>query len=412
MLRVPIKAARPGMELAIPVRHPQRREHLLLQAGFQLDQAAITRLRDLRITQIWVRYPGLEFIGKYINPNVFEGQQRIGAALSDIFNRVARGARAKLDYPAYSVMIREFLDKLMQEPVAAVYIQELESEDRPLLQHSADVCFLSLLMGLKLEGYLVQQRRRLPPRLAKNSVNLGLGALFHDVGMIELDEQTLERWRLTRDESDPKWREHVRIGHQMVTGKIDPSAAAAVLHHHQRFDGSGFPFKPGHEEAQRGEEIHVFSRIIAVADIFDRLRRPPEGEPMPVVYALWRMRQADLAPGLDPMVASALVTVAPPYPPGSTLTLSDGTEGVVVEWDPTAPCRPTICPAGDLRAATEPVNVHDTRLIDLRERPELFVARHEDVDVSEWNFEPRWAEEFDLAAQERGVGLISASMAA
>jgi len=405
MLRVPIKSARPGMELAIPVRHPQRREHLLLQAGFTLDQAAIARLRDIQITQIWVRYPGLEFIGKYINPNVFDGQQQIGAALSDIFDRVAQGARAKLDYPAYQSMIREFLDKLMEEPMAAVYIQELESEDRPLLQHSADVCFLSLLMGLKLEGYLVQQRRRLPPRLAKNAVNLGLGALFHDVGMLELDEETLERWRLSRDESDPKWRQHVHIGHQMVTGKIDPSAAAAVLHHHQRYDGGGFPLKTGQSEAQRGEEIHVFSRIIAAADIFDRLRRPPDQDPNPTVYALWRMRGEDIAPRLDPMVYRALVTVAPPYPPGSTVTLSDGTIGVVVEWDPTRPCRPVICETGDIRNAEAPFNVEGVERIDLRERADLFVMRHEDVDVSRWNFEPRWAAEFDLAAQERGVGI-------
>ena len=81
-----------------------------------------------------------------------------------------------------------------------------------------------------------------------------------------------------RDETDEQWRKHVLVGFALVKGRLPATASAAVLHHHQRMDGSGFPERQrgfGPPTALRGEEIHIFSRIVAMADVFDRFRNPP-----------------------------------------------------------------------------------------------------------------------------------------
>ncbi|MEC9372984.1 MAG: HD domain-containing phosphohydrolase [Planctomycetota bacterium] len=394
MLRVPMRLARPGMVLAFAIKHPARREQVLLRAGFTLDAPAVARLRELNIPDLWIQYPDLEFIGRYINPEIMQGQDELVRTVGDMFTTLSLNAHAKLDYPAYRDMIRGFLDKLMQNPNAAVLLSELGATDKPLLRHSSNVCYLSLLMGLTLDGYLVQQRSRLPSHRAKDVVNLGVGALLHDVGMTRLDREVVERWNATHDESDEAWQEHVTIGHAMVQGSVEPSAASVILHHHQRFDGLGIPRREeadGEMRGLSGERIHVYARIVAAADLFDRLRHPPgELGANPTVRALRLMQEPEMACRIDPMAFRALISVAPPYAPGSLVGLSDGRQAVVKEWSIEDPCRPTVQIINDLlegsggrrrEAAPEEINL---AAVDHA----LFISAAEGSDVSADNFSP------------------------
>ena len=108
---------------------------------------------------------------------------------------------------------------------------------------------------------------RLDPRRAKRIENLGVGALLHDVGLLRLSPEAGEKWNRTHDLEDPEIRRHVLLGFGMLRGNVAPTAAAVALHHHQRYDGTGFPRirrMAGPPDAQ-GSQIHVFSRIVSVA---------------------------------------------------------------------------------------------------------------------------------------------------
>jgi response regulator RpfG family c-di-GMP phosphodiesterase len=114
---------------------------------------------------------------------------------------------------------------------------------------------------------------------AKDVASLGVGAMFHDIGLLKVDPAALAAWEQQRDEKDPVWRQHVKLGFSLVHEHLDAAAAAVVLHHHQRFDGSGFPSRmhlSGKEIPVAGSHIHIFARIAAVADVFDALtsKRP------------------------------------------------------------------------------------------------------------------------------------------
>ncbi len=405
MLRVPINSATPGMSLAIPLRHPLKPDHTLLQSGHLLDDVTITRLRQLGFNEIWIRYPGLEYMGRYINPQILEGQAKLANAISTVFDSVIAGVHARVDYAAYKELVKEFLNRLMEDPVAAVFLHEIGGKDKPLLRHSCSVAFLCLMMGLKLDGYLVAERRRLPASLAKNVESLGVGAMLHDVGMLEIDKAARERWDREGDESDPEWRRHVQIGYDMVKGHVEPSAAAAILHHHQRFDGKGFPDSEdenGEMQGLSGSRIHVFARIIATADLYDRLRHPfGEPWPRPAVRALKMMQRPEYAGRIDPMTYRALLAVAPPYAPGSLVTLTNGARGVVVEWSTDDPCRPVVQVIGDLAAAPE--EGAPTEQFDLRQRHDLQIAIAEDQDVLKDNFYPAKPGAFSLILEEVGL---------
>src|ERR1043166_823428 len=140
MLRVPIAYAKPGMVLALPIYHPQRHDTALLKPGRTLDDWAIRRLRDLRIRDLWVRYPGMDFIGEYICPAVFESQAALTHKIAQAFDAVCQGAHARLDYADYKSAIGSLLVRLLQNPRAAVFVQELAENDEPALRHASNVC--------------------------------------------------------------------------------------------------------------------------------------------------------------------------------------------------------------------------------------------------------------------------------
>jgi len=271
-----------------------------------------------------------------------------------------------------------------------------------VLRHASSVCMLSVLMGLRLDDYLVSQRSRLPSQAARDVAALGVGAMLHDVGMLRLEPEVVHSWNLTQDESNPAFQKHVFLGHELVREAVGPAASAVVLHHHQKFNGSGFPQRrrlDGGLEPLVGSDIHIFARIVAAADLFDRLRYPPgegpETPPAPVVRTLSRLRAQPYASWLDPMVFKALLAVMPAYAPGTMVELSNGAKGVVAEWFPDDPCRPSVQEVGDPSKDFAKGAPRGRRYV-LRDIPGLHVVRVDGQDVAEDNFFPSIPGEFDL----------------
>ncbi len=401
MLRVGMTHTKPGMVLALPVYQPRRPDTVLLAPGVTLDDQLIERLVENNLREVWIRYPGMDFLAEYINPAVFEAQARLSARVAEVFDALSADAHAKLEYPRYRDAIVSLVDRLLAVPRSALFIQEMTDTARPGLAHSSNVAFLSILMGIKLEDYLVSQRARLRAWNARDVTNLGVGAMMHDVGMLRLAPDTLDRWYRTHDESDPAWRAHVEVGYEMVKGNIEPTAAAAVRHHHQKFDGTGFPRRraqDGQEHPYAGPDIHIFARIIAAADVFDRLKHPGpvaggSRHAVPTVRVLRQLQQAPYRDWIDPMVFKSLLAVTPAYAPGTQVELSNGVRGVVVEWFPEDPCRPTVL---EVDPSAEADADRPIQRLVLRGQTAISVVSAEDQEVRGDNFYPSYPGEFDL----------------
>ncbi len=413
MLRVPLSYARAGMRLALPVFHPQREDTVLLTGGIELDDRLIGRLRELRIREFWIDFPQTEEICQWVNPGVLQAQAALTRQIGHVFDDVSSGTSLDASYPAFRDSMSGMLSKLLDCPEAAIFMQQMAAASSPALRHSSNTCFLSVLMGLRLENYLIKQRMRLSPNVARDVSDLGVGAMLHDIGMLRLEDSVVDRWKEDGNENDSEWREHVRIGYEMVQGIVPAPAAAAVLHHHQRYDGSGFPYKQGAGgayESLAGEDIHVFARIIAAADLFDRLRHEQsvridveDGPPtMPVVRALRLMLGEPYCKWIDPTCMKALIAVAPPYSPGTMVRLNNGITGVVYQWNPEDPCRPIVTEATGL-PGIDGESSTPGRMWDLRESQQLRIVEVDGEDVSGDNFFPTNPGEFVLESPDMGI---------
>ena len=233
MLRVSIADAKVLMKLAMPVLHPRQHGQVLLKSGYELEIETILRMRELGVRYVWVDYPGLDYVRQYVDEKVLEAKQEVMQQVTGTFESVQKGSLARLPFGRYTEAIGQLIASLIENPKAALLLDGLDSAGGDeLMRHSSAVTYLSVLMGLKLEGYLVRQRNRLNPVRAREVNDLGVGAMLHDIGVTQLDQQVRLKRVETGDDHDPQWRQHPLRGYEMVRGQISPSAASVVMHHH------------------------------------------------------------------------------------------------------------------------------------------------------------------------------------
>jgi HD-GYP domain-containing protein (c-di-GMP phosphodiesterase class II) len=389
MLRVRVSDLKPGMYLARPVPVPNRATTYLLQRNVEIKARDILRLTDLGVSEVWVRCDELAFLEDVIDLELQERQRELYSTIRTNFERVMRFADAQLDFNSFQSTVKNLFEYLQNHATGMVFLDKVQIFDDYLMSHSANVCYLAMLLGMKLDWYLVEERRSLESWRAKEVITLGLGCLLHDVGKTRVPKEILDKpSRLTPAEME-EIKRHPAYGYEMVRGKVPPSAAMVVLNHHQRWDGTGYPDQvdPVSGEKQpplAGKRIHVFGRLATVADVFDATTsKRVYSDAKPSVQALSEMLRYNRG-FFDPVVERAFFEVMPAFPIGQIVRLSNGFEAVVVDFNPAAPCQPNVKPFR--YPDGEPCRYPDDREIDLSLTSDVQIEAVGDVDVRPYLF--------------------------
>ncbi len=182
-------------------------------------------------------------------------------------------------------------------------------------QHHALNCMtLSMLMGKALG---------LPPAAVSE---IALGALSHDVGSTMIPRHILRAKNRSSAEEN-LYREHSKLGAELalISGAFSKVAIEAIQDHHEALDGTGFP------SGKKGASIGLAAKIVAVANCYDRLCNPESNEsssmlPANALKIMWRDEQTRL----DPAIIATLIRLLGVYPPGTIVSLNDGSLGLVV----------------------------------------------------------------------------------
>lgn len=133
---------------------------------------------------------------------------------------------------------------------------------------------------------------------------LALAGVLHDVGKIHLDPGILGKPGPLDEEERELMRRHPELGFAMTRNRLDSKVAEAILYHHERFDGDGYPF------GLSGNEIPILSRIVLVADAFDAMTSVRAYQPaLPVEYAVDEIRRY-AGSQFDPAVVEVFLDLA------------------------------------------------------------------------------------------------------
>ncbi len=207
---------------------------------------------------------------------------------------------------------------LLADPDSAIVLIAEKARDEGQAAHSLSVMTLSLLLG---------RQARLPEQALRA---LGIGALLHDIGKQLISPSILRNSERNRHEK-AIYQTHCRGGFEAATrtGKLAQPILEAILYHHERCDGSGFP------ERLSGNAIPLAARVVAIADRFDKLVNPLDSRralsPSEALAWLWGKEQK----AFDALLLQLFVRAMGVYPPGSIVQLSDGGVGAVLSGAPT-----------------------------------------------------------------------------
>lgn len=204
-----------------------------------------------------VRYQALEagasdFLNKPIDKTEFTIRVRNMLALHDIQRKLANKAEWLAEEVRKAVQeIREREDELIHRLSKAAEYRDPETG-----AHIKRMSWYSKHIAAQLGFSVVEQELILE------------AAPMHDIGKVGIPDAILLKPEKLTDSEFFFMKEHAKIGYEILNGsssRLMQVGAQIALSHHEKYDGSGYP------HGLKGEEIPIYGRIIAVADVFDAL---------------------------------------------------------------------------------------------------------------------------------------------
>lgn len=249
-------------------------------------------------------------------------------------------------------LVVQVVDTLLAAPDLAIQVMAEKPGGEDLYLHSLNVAILGMTLAKELG---------LPAELVQF---IGMGAIFHDVGLNEIPTTILNNpGPLSKAERE--FREmHCQYGVEIGKKAALPAPVLRIIQqHHELYDGSGYPQK------LKADAIDPLARVVSLINAYDNLCNPPNiaqaltpHEALSAMFAQQRNR-------FDPRFLQAFIRFMGVYPPGSVVGLSNDALGLVIRVNASRPLRPSVI----VYDAGIPKN--EAIILDLNEEPDLNITR-------------------------------------
>lgn len=314
---------------------------VLLKKGTKLTEALLKRIEENKIYTIYIddEYSDNE-IEELIRPEL---KAKAVQTLKDTFQFIEKQHaimdKADLDLKKrlnqksmekYLKQIRSVSNQIIEEisinRQLMINLVDIKNLDNYTYEHSLNVAVISLIMGVELK----MNHQELS--------HLFLGALLHDLGKSLLPKELVMKETEYTPEEEKLMESHSQLGYDYIKEHygFPISVKMAILQHHERFDGKGYPKRIS------GMNIHRHARIIALADCYDSMtsdnyqkRALPPNEALEYIMG-------SCGSHFDHELATIFSRKVVPYPEGSIVKLSDERFGVILKVNINYPLRPVV----------------------------------------------------------------------
>lgn len=232
--------------------------------------------------------------------------------------------------------VKSCVKSVLKNPNAMLWLTQIKDKDDYTAEHSLRVSIMAVALGRELE------------LMEKELEDLGVAAMLHDVGKVNIPLEVLNKeGSLSREEYD-LIKTHPDKGKQLLMSKSDvpPVAVDVAYSHHEHINGKGYP------RGVSADKIPYFAKIVSVVDAFDAItsdRVYSDGrstlEGLRILYDC-RGQQ------FDEEIVRAFVRLVGIYPPGHIVDLTNGEVGIILSCQRNNKLRPKLIIVRDVEKKT------------------------------------------------------------
>lgn len=362
MKKIKVSDLKAGMRFSAPVYLDG--ENLLVPKKIEIKEKDIKRL--LRWDIEFVETEGVpvteaekksnDFTGYTGDSSVARAYKRAITKLDEVFKDIKEYSKA--DKIEIDTIITNIFSLLRDKPeeLKAITMTSIEPE-YDLVQSSLNCMIVSIILGRQLK--IINSRL----------ISLAVAALLHDIGMTKIPDVLLEKKEnLTSDELKII-HSHPVYTYKLITKslKYQDEIGRIALHHHERWDGKGYP------DRLTGKEIPISSRIISVADAFGAMLKDRPYRGSMIGYQAMREILNDNSRRFDSDILKVFIKSMGVHPLGSLVILNDSSIARVKQVHNEAPLRPTVqilmTPAGRI------LKGDSEKSVDLLTDKSLFIVK-------------------------------------
>ena len=218
------------------------------------------------------------------------------------------------------------VDSILRNCNALVWLTKIKEKDEYTVEHSLNVCILSVAFARHL-GHDNEEIRR-----------IGLGGLLHDVGKSKIPVEILAKTGRLTDQEFELMKQHPAFGRDLLSSlpNADHSSIDIAYTHHERIDGKGYP------RGLLAHQIPYYAKIIALTDTYDAItsnRSYDHGrasmDALDIIYQTKGIQ-------FDEELAVEFIKCIGIYPPGSIVEMTNHQIGIVIAENPESKLRPKV----------------------------------------------------------------------
>ena len=359
MIHLPIKDLKPGMIATQSIYN--KKGEFILTRGVPMTQEHIDLLAAMDLTGLSVVSADPK-ISVPPPADVVEETTRSDAIrkVYDTFHDLKD--TGEFDPAVLTPTAQAILRNALENRENLVQLTDIRLHDNYTFGHSVNVAVLSAILGslCNVSG--------------DDLVNLIIGALLHDIGKLIIPQHILTKPGQLSEQEFYIIKMHPEAGRLKLQDLSTPSAevlATIAGQHHEHIDGRGYP------DQLTGDQIHLFARIVAIADVFDALTSARSYKPAYRPHTAYRI-MTKCSPGqFDEKLLNLFFDSVAIYPVGTVLKTTMG-YAIVKKTELGNTLTPTICVFGDLNGDA----LQQPYTIDLRKfPPDTIVSALEEMEL-------------------------------
>lgn len=316
---------------------------ILIKAGMKINSDLISRLKKYGVFMVYVEDERLSDISN--GQDLTELKKTTLEIMPNLFNELFEGD--KLTSKKSIGMLDELIDDIISQKNININLYEVKAYDNYTYIHCVDTSIMAVYLGtcLKLNQLEIKE--------------LGLSAILHDIGKIKVPNRIINKTGPLNNAEFREIKKHTIYGKEILerAGIFPTKVMEGVLQHHERVDGTGYPY------GLMKNQISDYAKIIAVSDVFTAISANRSYRKKFDPKEAYKLIVGGIDNKFDSTVVDKFKKNFAIYPLGCCVRLSNGIEGYVVKQNKSFPEKPVIRVVYD-NISKEPIQFYEINLVE------------------------------------------------